>query len=221
MKIGIELNGVLRDTIEKFKQTYERYLIDEEYDEKLKTYEAIDNNEDYKEILNQVETPFKYEVLSEVDSMDLSKHFAFPNNDELYNFMYQEFPMQIFGHAPSSEMTSFNDLNDLYMKLRDEHDLLIVSDEIGKSKPASLFFISKFGCLLEKIKFYSNQTIKSMWDEVDVLLTANPDLLLNHPQNKIVVKYETKYNKQVPSPYTISSIKEFDGMLENILKQYA
>jgi len=221
MKIGFELNGVLRDTIEKFRQTYERYLIDEEYDEKLKTYEAIDNNEDYKEILNQVETPFKYEVLSEPNSLDLVKHFAFPNNDELYNFMYQEFPMQIFGHAPSAEMTSFNDLNDLYVKLRDEHDLLIVSDEIGKSKPASLFFISKFGCLLEKVKFYSNQTIKSMWDEVDVLLTANPDLLLNYPQNKIVVKYETKYNKHVSSPYTISSLKEFESMLENILKQYA
>jgi hypothetical protein len=221
MKIGIELNGVLRDTIEKFKQTYEKYLIDEEYDEKLKTYESIDNGEDYKEVFPQLETLFKYEVLSEVDSMDLSKHFAFPNNDELYNFMYQEFPMQIFGHAPSAEMTSFNDLNDLYIKLRDEHDLLIVSDEIGKSKPASLFFISKFGCLLEKVKFYSNQTIKYMWDEVDVLLTANPDLLLNHPQNKIVVKYETKYNKHVSSPYTISSIKEFETMLENILKQYA
>ena len=221
MRIGIELNGVLRDTIEKFKQTYERYLIDEEYDEKLKIYEAIDNNEDYKEILNQVETPFKYEVLSEVDSMDLTKHFAFPNGDEFYKFMYQEFPMQIFGHAPSAEMTSFNDLNDLYHKYRNEHDLLIVSDEIGKSKPASLFFISKFGCLLEKVKFYSNQTINSMWNEVDVLLTANPDLLLNYPQNKFVVKYETKYNKQVFSPYTISSLKEFDSMLENILKQVA
>jgi len=221
MRIGIELNGVLRDTIEKFRQTYERYLIDEEYDEKLKTYEAIDNNEDYKEILTHVETPFKYEVLSEVDSLDLLKHFAFPNNDELYNFMYQEFPMQIFGHAPSAEMTSFNDLNDLYIKLRDEHDLLIVSDEIGKSKPASLFFISKFGCLLEKVKFYSNQTIKSMWDEVDVLLTANPDLLLNHPQNKIVVKYETKYNKHISSPHSVSKLKDFDLVLEDILKQYA
>ena len=98
MKIGIELNGVLRDTIEKFEQTYEKYLIDEEYDEKLKTYESIDSNEDYTEIFSQLETPFKYEVLSEVDSMDLIKHFAFQNNDELYNFMYQEFPMQIFGH---------------------------------------------------------------------------------------------------------------------------
>jgi len=221
MRIGIELNGVLRDTIDKFGQTYEKYLIDEEYDEKLKTYESIDNGDDYKEVFPQVETPFKYEVLSEVDSMDLSKHFAFPNNDELYNFMYQEFPMQIFGHAQSTEMTSFNDLNDLYFKMRDEHDMLIVSDEIGKSKPASLFFISKFGCLLEKIKFYSNQTINSMWGEVDVLLTANPDLLLNYPQNKIVVKYETNYNKHVSSPYTISSLKEFETMLENILKQYA
>jgi hypothetical protein len=221
MRIGIELNGVLRDTIDKFGQTYEKYLIDEEYDEKLKTYESIDNGDDYKEVFPQVETPFKYEVLSEVDSMDLSKHFAFPNNDELYNFMYQEFPMQIFGHAQSTEMTSFNDLNDLYFKMRDEHDMLIVSDEIGKSKPASLFFISKFGCLLEKIKFYSNQTINSMWGEVDVLLTANPDLLLNYPQNKIVVKYETNYNKHVSSPYTISSLKEFETMLESILKQYA
>ena len=75
--------------------------------------------------------------------------------------------------------------------------------------------------MLEKVKFYSNQTIKSMWDEVDVLLTANPDLLLNYPQNKIVVKYETKYNKHVSSPYTISSLKDFESMLENILKQYA
>ena len=181
--------------------------------------ELLTTQEEYKEILSKHDLPFKYEILSEVDSMDLSKHFAFKDDDELYNFMYHEFPMQILGHAPSSEMTSFNDLNDIYLKLRDEHDLLIVSDEIGKSKPASLFFISKFGCLLEKIKFYSNQTIKSMWDEVDILLTSNPDLLLNHPQNKFVIKYETKYNKQVSSPYTISSLKELDSMLENILKQ--
>lgn len=221
MRIGIELNGVLRNTIEKLKQTYEKYLIDEEYDEKIKTFEVLDNNEDYKEILSKHELPFEYKVISDVDSVDIMKHFAFPNPEELYEFMYQEFPMQIFGHAPSSEMTSFNDLNDLYHKYRDEHDLLIVSDEIGKSKPASLFFISKFGCLLEKVKFYSNQTIKSMWDEVDILLTANPDLLLNHPQNKIVIKYETNYNKQVSSSYTISTIKELDFVLENILKQVA
>ena len=216
MRIGIELNGVLRDTIDKFKQTYEKYLIDEEYDDKLKTYESIDNGEDYKEVFPQSETLFKYEVLSEVDSMDLLKHFAFPNNDELYNFMYQEFPMQIFGHAPSAEMASFNDLNDLYIKLRDEHDLLIVSDEIGKSKPASLFFLSKFGCLLESIKFYSNITIDSMWNDIDILVTSNPNLLQEHPSNKILIKFETDYNKDINCNLTISSIKGLEKILKEI-----
>jgi hypothetical protein len=220
MRVGIELNGVLRDTISKITQVYEKHMVEEMADEIIKTYETTVDSEEYIE-MTFAEVDFKYEIKSPVTSLNLMDHFSFKDKDELYNFMYEEFPMQIFGHAPSAEMTSFNDLNDLYVKLRDEHDLLIVSDEIGKSKPASLFFISKFGCLLEKIKFYSNQTINSMWNEVDVLLTANPDLLLNHPQNKIVVKYETKYNKHVSSPYTISSLKEFETMLENILKQYA
>jgi hypothetical protein len=58
-----------------------------------------------------------------------------------------------------------------------------------------------------------------MWNEIDILLTANPDLLLNYPKNKILVKYETNYNKHVSSEFTISSIKEFDNVLEGILKQ--
>jgi hypothetical protein len=91
-------------------------------------------------------------------------------------------------------MTTFNDLNNIYFNLRNEHDLMIVSDEIGKSKPASLFFLSKFGCEIEKIKFYSNSTINSMWNEIDVLLTSNPILLLNHPSDKISIKFETDYN---------------------------
>jgi hypothetical protein len=93
---------------------------------------------------------------------------------------------------------------------------VVVSDEIGKSKPASLFFLSKFGCLLEKVKFYSNFTINTMWDEIDILLTANPDLLLNKPKDKIVVKYNTTYNKNVNCEYEIDSLKEFDQTLKKL-----
>ena len=106
--------------------------------------------------------------------------------------------------------------NELYIKYRDKNELLIVSDEMGKSKPASLFFLSKFGCLLEKVKFYSNITKNSMWDEIDVLLTANPTLLLEKPTDKIVVKFNTNYNKNVSSEYEINSLKEFDEILEKI-----
>ena len=124
--------------------------------------------------------------------------------------------MQIFGHAGSTETFTFNDLNDLYIKYRDNNELLIVSDEMGKSKPASLFFLSKFGCLFEKVKFYSKSTINSMWDEIDILLTSNPSLILEKPNDKIVVKYNTVYNKNVSSEYEINSLKEFDEVLQKL-----
>ena len=200
-RIGIEINGVLRDTIGKFTQLYEKHMIDEKDDES-KTYE-LDLSGNTEEITTKEE--FKYEILSDVTSLNLLNHFKFNNENELYEFMYEDFAMQIFGHAGSTETFTFNDLNDLYIKYRDNNELLIVSDEMGKSKPASLFFLSKFGCLLEKVKFYSKSTINSMWDEIDVLLTSNPILILEKPNDKIVVKYNTVYNKNVSSDYDINS----------------
>jgi hypothetical protein len=127
--------------------------------------------------------------------------------------------MEIFGHSGSVEMTSMNDLNDFYLDIRELHDVLIVSDEMGKSKPASLFFLSKFGCLVETIKFYSEVTINnSLWNSVDILLTANPNLLLNYPKDKLVIKYETVYNMDIECEHTIKSIKELKN---KILEIYA
>ena len=134
--------------------------------------------------------------------------------------MYKEYTMELFGHAPSSEMNTFNVLNELYYDLRDEYDLLIVSDEIGKSKPASLFFLSKFGCLLEKIIFYSETTKNDMWDNVDILITSNPDLILNKPEDKIVVKFLRDYNKNIKSELEISTLSDFNLLLKKITKEY-
>lgn len=198
MRIGIEVNGVLRNTIDKITQTYQKFLID-------KT-DGIDDNGD-----------FKYEMNLPIDTLNLSDHLKFQNEEELYSFLYEEFPMEIFGHAQSTEYSTFNDLNEVYLKLREDHDLIIVSDEIGKSKPATLFFLSKFGCQFEKVKFYSNYTINSMWDEIDILLTANPALLLEHPSDKIVIKFDTVYNKHSESELSISSIKELEEKLKQII----
>jgi hypothetical protein len=211
-RIGIEINGVLRDTIGKFTQLYEKHMI-EEKDDNNKTFE-LDMSGNTEELVFSEE--FEYEIISEVTSLNLKDHFKFKDEDELYNFMYKDFAMQIFGHAGSTETFSFNELNEIYQKYRDTNELLIVSDEMGKSKPASLFFLSKFGCQLEKIKFYSNLTINSMWNEIDILLTANPTLLLEKPKDKIVVKYNTNYNKNVDCEYEISSLKEFDEILQKI-----
>jgi hypothetical protein len=212
-RIGIEINGVLRDTIGKFTQLYEKHMI-EEKEEGSKTYE-IDLSGNTEELVSKEE--FEYKILSDVTSLNLMDHFRFNDENDLYSFMYEDFAMQIFGHAGSTETFTFNDLNEIYLKFRDKNELLIVSDEMGKSKPASLFFLSKFGCQLEKIKFYSNVTINSMWDEIDILLTSNPNLILNKPKDKIVVKYNTNYNKNVNCEYEIVSLKEFDEVLKKII----
>ena len=214
-RIAIDINGVLRDTIGKFDQLYEKHLIEKNEDQFLgQTYELDMSGN--TEIIETSEDNFKYEKLSEVTTLNLNDHYTFKSSEELFNFMFEEYAMELFGHAPSTEMTSFNMLNDLYFDLRDDNELLVVSREIGKSKPSSLFFLSKFGCLLEKVVFFSDITTNDMWNQVDILLTADPMLLLDKPTNKIVVKFNTSYNKQISSEYEISSLSDFGEILKKL-----
>jgi hypothetical protein len=198
MRIGIELNGVLRDTLKKIQQEYEKWYL----------------NNPFKE--ENEEEDFKHEVMSDLTSLDIMNHLKFKNEDELYDFLYKEHTMEIFGHAGSVEPSGLLELNEFYLDMREFHDIIVVSDEIGKSKPASLFFISKFGCLVESVKFYSESTINSLWDSVDILLTANPKLLLNHPKNKIVIKFNTIYNEGIETDFNISSLKELKTKIQEI-----
>ena len=196
MRIGIELNGVLRDTLKKIQQEYEKWYLENPFKEE--------------------EEKSEYEVISDLTTLNITQHLKFKDDDELYNFLYKEHIMEIFGHAGSVETSGMMDFNEFYFDMRESHDILIVSDEIGKSKPASLFFISKFGCLVETVKFYSESTINSLWNSVDILLTANPNLLLNHPENVKVIKFNTTYNTEIKTEHSISSIKELKTKIEEI-----
>jgi hypothetical protein len=196
MRIGIELNGVLRDTLKKIQQEYEKWYLENPFKED--------------------EEKSDYEVISDLTSLDIRSHLKFKDDDELYDFLYKEHTMEIFGHAGSVETSSMMDLNNFYLDMRDNHDILIVSDEMGKSKPASLFFISKFGCLVETVKFYSESTINSLWDSVDVLLTANPKLLLDYPKDKTIIKYETIYNKDIEVEHFITTFKDLNKKITEL-----
>jgi len=196
MRIGVDVNGVLRDTLLRIEQVYTKFYIDNPF------------------ITDEEKEP--YEVFSPVTSLDISKHLKFKDQDEVYDFLYREHTMEIFGHAPSVEMSTFNDFNEFYTNQRDNNDIIIVSDEIGKSKPATLFFLSKFGCLVEKVRFFSEITTDLMWNEIDVLLTANPNLLLNHPKDKKVIKFETEYNKDIKYEFSITKFKELNELIKTL-----
>ena len=113
MKVAFDINGVIRDTFLKAEQLYQKFYIDEYEEDKVSTY----NEETEEFVVNESEEDFIYELNLPVTSLsNLEDHFKFRDKDELFNFFYVDFPMQIFGHSPSINVSTFNILNEIYEK---------------------------------------------------------------------------------------------------------
>ena len=196
MKIAFEVNGVLRNTFGKAEEVYQKFFID-----------------DY--VAEEGEEEFEYKLNLPITSTTLSSHFVFQDEERLMEFFYVDFPMNIFGHSQSTENSTFHDLNDIYKDLRDNHELVIISNEIEKSKPATLFFLSKFGCMFEKIVFYNQYTEDEVLSEFDLIISAQPQIL-EKEHNYKTVKYKTTYNEEISSDFEIETLKEFKDLYEKL-----
>jgi hypothetical protein len=186
MRIGITVNGVLRDTLQKVISVYNRY--------------------------NETELD-----VEEFESLNLLDYLKFETEEELLEWMYVECPMEIFGNGLALKDNIFNTLNGFYKDFRDEHEIIIVSEEIEKSKSATLFFLAKYGCLIDNIKFFGlNSFYDNVWEEVDMLITNDTRLLLNKPEKKETIKIENKFNKEIDSDFTISELEQIFDL--NIFK---
>jgi len=197
MKIGITIDGVVRDFITKFELVYDKY------------YPVIDE-----------ETGENKEIERNIKDLDLLSHFKFTGGTkDLNKFMYVDASLEIFGHAGEVKLNSVEHLNQLHNMIEDMgHTPIIISKELNNSKPATLFFLSKLSCKVNTIKFVRDY--KDKWEHVDVLITASPDTLLTKPSEKVSIKVINTYNKNCNSDYTIVDLKELledKSMLEKIL----
>ena len=77
---------------------------------------------------------------------------------------------------------------------------------MGNSKPATLFFLSKTGCKVDRIRFVTSP--EEMWSETDIIITANPNVIDNKPGGKTSVKVECQYNTNSVGDFTIEKIKD-------------
>jgi len=213
MKIAFDLNGVIRDVFLKTEQVYTKFYLEEKDEDVVSEYN--EDTEQWEE--SSGKDSFDYGLNLPVTSMDLINHFKFETPEELYNFFYIDFPMNIFGHSPSISGNTFNILNDLYVDYRDNNEIYIISDEIGKSKPATLFFLSKYGCLIENIKFYSKSTLGDTFSEFDIIITSNPDFLSKEDVNKKIIKINTTYNQEYDADFILDDISEVNDILKKII----
>ena len=86
MKIGIDVNGVLRDTILKFDLVYQKNLIEKKDEEFLgQTFELdLSGN---TSLIESEENNFDYKKISDVTSLNLRNHYTFQSDEELFSSM--------------------------------------------------------------------------------------------------------------------------------------
>lgn len=203
MKFAFDTDEVLRDTLSKIVATYEKFFI-----------------EDY--VAEEGEGEFEYKIIEPFTSHTFSNHFLFPTDDDYINFLYLDFPMNIFGHAPSMSSNTFNTFSEIQKTTISKRDKIsVIGMGVAKIKPASLFFYSKYGMESDDIHFYNKKTIKKMWSKFDVIVTANPNLLEIKPKNKISIKINTSYNQNYESDYSIDSIEGFTSVYNQLKLKHA
>lgn len=195
MEVYISINGVLRNLIEKFEYHYETNFLDSDVEQR-EVGQDIDELTDGsdKVTIKDVE-PFEYKITKPVNNDNLLNYYAFQSKEEYNNFLFVDYPLEIFGHAGISYMAVMSDLNTIIYENPDINFTVIGLDEFGKAKSSTLFFLSKYSYLGNNIKFIDSKDIKKEWKKCDFWITDNKTIIDNCPKNKQAVKFITEFNQ--------------------------
>ncbi len=187
MEIFLSIDGVLRNTIQKFDYHYKDAYLSSEFES--------ENN-------------FEYNVIEPIQNDNILLSYQFQSPEEFEYFLYIEYPIEIFGHAGISYHTTFTDLNKMIYDNPEHNFTLVGLNELGKSKPATLFFLSKNGFLGNNIKFIKSKDVQSEWDKCDVWITDAKEIIESCPKEKDVIKFNTTYNQHFTHQKEITKLTE-------------
>ena len=218
MKIGISVNGVLRDFFGRIETTHTKYFNPEDGQEvQVKDYDLEKWLWFPKEEIVRKEMEFNpnFDVKEFLANENSDNQLVEVMDDEITveDFVYDKCCLEIFGYANEIIDGAVQSINDLELHLKmigKEHEIIITSREAGRSVPATLFFLSKTGCMIQNVKFTMGTT--DCWQFVDVMITDHPEILNSKPEGKKVIKIEKPFNQDISADYTVKSVKEFVGL---------
>lgn len=176
---------------------------------------SISINGVLRDILAKVQQVYeKYEdrkVKSDIITPDLMKYTHFNTDEDLYNFLYTDAPMEIFGQASEIETNVISHLVELYKDMPTNYKLIIASDDLGKAKPATLWFLAKYGLVCDEIVFYTTKTLPKLWKKTDLFITSDVDVIKTKPKNKKLIIVDRIYNENFNCELKINNLKELDS----------
>lgn len=171
LTIGVELNHVVRNINRQILKYYAK-----EFDPSMDVDELDDRKDVIKEYCN------------------------FKSKNEKNNFIYIDYPFEIFGSANTVEkklaVKITNWLTDI-SNIEDE-DIRIIFYSLNEEAltiQSTFFFLSKIGTRVRKIFFPKN--IAEIWDECDAVITANNDLFTEEvPEGKKIILINREFNAE-------------------------
>jgi len=214
LRIGIDIDEVLRAKWLQFDRFYTQEFGDEESDIAAKyvydyfnDYVWEDSVEKVKEMREPEDTP---DTINPIDYQVDDKGEApadfmlFKPEEkikltarEVYNrFIYEDYLFEIHGAAPKMYPQLDLHVNNFLQKYENTVDFTVMSVENRFSIPPTLFFLSKISARFKNYKFVDKSV--DMWKEADVLITTDPEILkLGVPWGKKLIKLKRPYNENI------------------------
>lgn len=212
-RIGIDINEVIRALWHQFDKYYiEEFGDNNVSDNEIDCY-TMNFWEDYhwensEETINYLNedlpddiSPLEYQVDKETGEAPVD-HMAFKPETETISardsykrFMYQDYLLEIHGMANTMYRGCEKDIEKFYFKYKDQFNISYVSIENYLTVAPTLFFLSKTNTKIMDYNFVENE--KDIWNNIDILITANPKLISNVPEGKKVVKIIRPFNEDI------------------------
>ena len=198
MTLAIDINDVIRDNIWQFNHVYEKYI---------------------------GESGVNYE---DVTSFNMLEVYPFNSEKELYEFKYEQYPYELFGRAECCDKHLpyiLNDWLEKTLKNLDEecvpHVIFFSPFEMGLTIQSTLAFLSGKSLRPREVYFPINSI--TIYDRADIVITAQPSLIENCPEDKHVIKINKPYNVECKTLHSFDSmidvIKDENETIIKILEQ--
>jgi hypothetical protein len=149
---------------------------------------------------------------TEITTNNLGKVFEFESTTDYQEFLYKDYPFEVFAEAPVMERMLDKRFNlwtlDIENKegCEDIEFMLANPFEFNASIGYTCFFLSQIATRIREFYFPKNSS--DIWNKCDVLVTADPKLLAEKPEGKKSVKIEAPYNKDSEADLTYESLSK-------------
>lgn len=185
MRIGIEMNNIIRDINRQMVKYYKKDIVKDFDDENI-----------------------NYNVT------DIFPSLVFSNKNDRFNFLYEDYPFEVFGCAQTMSKNLANTINNWIYRMSNQSTRVDVScfslKEEALSIQSSYYFLSKSGIRVRET--YYPKDGAEMWDICDVIITINERIVMTKPEGKKVVLIR-KDDNQYLEKYADLVVDSLDELL--------